>query len=242
MIRTTPDVITWESAEISYGYYCSARRHTLALAVRRDLSIIVRAPYKTSRDTIRAFVHEHAAWILQTRRKIAQKRTTPPTYSDGEIHRYAGRRYRLEIRQGRKESVACIADHIVVTVKEGSYEEKTKKLLEAWYRSRAEILFADRLQICHQAAEAEGIPLPSLTIRKMRSRWGTYSRKGHVSLNLWLILAPVECLDYVICHELCHHKIMNHGPLFWDLLNRLMPTCKERRKELREYAFALRST
>jgi predicted metal-dependent hydrolase len=242
MIKTTPDVVTWDSTEIPYRYYCSARRRTLALAVRRDLSIVVRAPHRTGRDAIRAFVQEHAAWILRTQEKIAQKRATPPAYTDGEIHRYAGRHYRLEIRRGRKESVACIADQIVVTIKDESQEERTKKLLEAWYRSRAEILFHDRLQICQQKAEAEGIPLPPLKIRKMRSRWGTYSSKGHMSLNLWLILAPVECLDYVIYHELCHHKIMNHGPLFWDLLRRLMPGCKERRRELGEYAFALRST
>ena len=240
MIKTTPDAVTWESTEIPYEYYCSAKRRTLALAVRPDLSIIVRAPSRTSRDTIRAFVRMHAVWIVRTRGRIARKRTALPAYTDGEIHHYAGRHYRLEIRQGRKESVACIADHIVVTVKEEPSEGRTRKLLEVWYRSRAEILFNDRLQICHQRAEAEGIPLPSMTIRKMRSRWGTYSGKGQVSLNLWLILVPVECLDYVIYHELCHHKVRNHGPLFWELLNRLMPTCKERRRQLGEYASALR--
>jgi predicted metal-dependent hydrolase len=242
MIKTIPDVVTWESTEIPYGYYCSRGRRTLALTVRPDLLIIVRAPHGTGRDTIRAFVQKHAVWILQAQQKIARKRVTPPRYTDGEIHRYAGRHYRLEIRQGRKESVACTADYIVVTIKDKSHEERAKKLLETWYRSRAEILFNDRLHFCHQRAEAEGIPLPTLAIRKMRSRWGTYHSRGHMLLNLWLILAPVECLDYVIYHELCHHKIRNHGPLFWKLLSRLIPECKERRKELGKYVFALRLT
>ena len=72
----------------------------------------------------------------------------------------------------------------------------------------------------------------------MRSRWGSYSPKG-MSLNLLFIMAPIECLDYVILHELCHHKVRGHGRRFWALMKGLMPECMERKRQLNEYSAVL---
>jgi hypothetical protein len=70
----------------------------------------------------------------------------------------------------------------------------------------------------------------------MSSRWGSYSSAGRITLNLALIKVPKECIDYVIVHELCHHKVKHHGPKFWKLLHRLMPDFEERRKKLNLFA------
>jgi predicted metal-dependent hydrolase len=241
MIKTTPDLVTWEGSEISYRYYCSRRRRTLGISVRPDLSVLVRAPYGTSRDKVRAFLLEHAGWIVRTQQRLGrQGHSEPLNYRSGETHHYAGRHYRLEVNQGQRDSVTCLSDRLVVTVRQEPSEEKTKKLLDAWYRARADILFHERLTVCHRWAASEGIPLPTLMIRKMRTRWGSYSSKGRVTLNLLLALVPIECLDYVILHELCHYKVGRHGPRFWGLLKRLMPDCEERKRTLNTYASTLR--
>ena len=60
----------------------------------------------------------------------------------------------------------------------------------------------------------------------MKTRWGSFSPQGRITLNLWLITMPVDCLDYVIMHELCHCKISGHGPRFWKLLERFLPDCR----------------
>jgi predicted metal-dependent hydrolase len=236
MIQTYPDAATWEGDSILYRYYCSRRRRSLAISVLHDLSVTVRAPYGTSREQIRLFVVEHAGWILRTQRKLGQQSNPEPlSFRDGETHCYAGRSYLLEVNQGERDSVACLDNRLVVTMRQEPSEEKTKKILDAWYRRRADILFHDRLAVCHERAASEGIPLPVLRIRKMRSRWGSYSPKGVITLNLLLILFPVECLDYVVLHELCHYKVGRHGPRFWKLLKRLMPDCQERRGALNAY-------
>jgi len=128
---------------------------------------------------------------------------------------------------------------VVVTTRIEPTEERTKKLLDAWYRSRADMFFHERLAACRHWAAQEGIPMPDLRIRKMRTRWGSFSLKGGMTLNLLLIMVPVECLDYVILHELCHYKVGRHGPRFWRLLKRVMPDCEERKKELNTYAGSL---
>ncbi len=236
-----PDSVTWESLEISYRYYCSRRRRTFGISVYPDLSVLVRAPFGTSREAVRQFVFSRAGWIVRAQRKLDRYIPLQPLlYRSGETHHYIGRQYQLEVREGRSDYVTCLSGRVVVTMRLEPTAERTKKLLDAWYRSRAVIVFHERLAVCQRSAAQEGIPMPALRIREMRTRWGSFSSKGGITLNLLLIMMPVECLDYVIFHELCHYKVGRHGPRFWGLLKRLMPDCEERKKELNAYAGSLR--
>ena len=70
----------------------------------------------------------------------------------------------------------------------------------------------------------------------MRTRWGSCSSKGRINLNLELIKAPKECIDYVIMHELCYLKVPSHGPMFWRLMAKLMPDYEEPKRKLNQYA------
>lgn len=105
-------------------------------------------------------------------------------------------------------------------------------MLEGWYRQRAEKVFQERLDVCQARAKRESITATGLTIRKMKTRWGSCSKTGRILLNLELMQAPKECIDYVIMHELCHLKEHHHGPKFWQLLKKLMPDYESRKKRL----------
>lgn len=231
------DSIRWGTIEIQYRYFHS-RRKTVGISVHPDLSVTVRVPLGTSIETIREFVHRRAAWINKTWRNFEQYLPKQPErrYISGETHRYLGRQYRLKIEQGENDTVKCLRGYLWVTIKDEPSSERAKALLEDWYRHHARNVFQERLIACHQRVLREGIPLPAMLIRKMVSRWGSYSSAGRITLNLALIKTPKECIDYVIIHELCHHKVMRHGPKFWKLLHRLMPDFEERRKKLNLFA------
>jgi len=75
----------------------------------------------------------------------------------------------------------------------------------------------------------------SVTIRNQKTRWGSCSRQGNLNFNYRLILLPRELADYVIVHELCHLKELNHSKKFWGLMESLLPNALELRRQLRRY-------
>lgn len=84
-----------------------------------------------------------------------------------------------------------------------------------------------------------GVTYGRITIRHQKTRWGSCSAKGNLNFNCLLMLAPSRVLDYVVIHELCHRKEMNHSPAFWVLVERFCPDYRQSRKWLKENGVGL---
>lgn len=91
-------------------------------------------------------------------------------------------------------------------------------------------------------ARQHGFAYGAVHVRKMHSRWGSCSSAKDISLSLFLVLLPLHLVNYVVCHELCHTVEMNHGPRFWQLLQRVTGTDPRLlRRELAGYGLRLRA-
>ena len=113
-------------------------------------------------------------------------------------------------------------------------KDVTKDDLDKWYKKEAEKIFLEHLEMCYKLYSRK-IPHPSLTIRKMTTRWGVCNtRSKRVTLNLELIKMPLFCLDYVIYHELSHLIYANHSSDFWALVSENCPEYKKIRKYMKE--------
>ena len=103
-------------------------------------------------------------------------------------------------------------------------------------KARGRQVFAERAAYF---APLVGVSYRSISVRSQRSKWGSCSSAGGLSFNCLLLLAPPEVLDYVVVHELCHRKEMNHSPRFWAEVSRVLPGWAVQRRWLKEHGGAL---
>lgn len=111
-----------------------------------------------------------------------------------------------------------------------------EKRLEAPYRQAAKEYIPKRVRFY---ADILQVDYGKITIRDQKTRWGSCSSSGNLNFNWRLILAPPKVLDYVVIHELCHRKEMNHSTRFWQYVESIMPDYKEQRKWLKDNGSSL---
>lgn len=216
-----------------------ARR--IAIHVFPNGAVQVDAPDGATTSEVLAAVRRRARWIWQhlTEHRVRMKHVLPREYVSGEYHYYLGKRYSLKVITDKtaKESVKLLRGRLEVTT-QSKGREKIQKLLDQWYRQRAEEVFARRVVEC--TSNARWLKsFPSFRLRNMRTQWGSCSPSGELLLNPQLVKAPRHCIDYVIFHELCHLKEHNHSPAYYRLLKRYLPDWEQRKVELDNLAETL---
>lgn len=213
-----------------------SRRKTLAIQVRPDTSVLVRAPIGSKLDTIDHIVLTRHDWIAKQQKKFANygvRRSLTRQYVDGETHPYLGIDIPLRLIACKNEAVNLEANSLTVQVRDPADTARVERLMRGWYRQQAQQIFEERLQAWIPVFQQRGIAAPkTLTLRDMKSRWGSCSARGRVTLNVRLMHVAPELIDYVIVHELCHLKELNHGKGFYALLGSIMPDWKARRDAL----------
>lgn len=118
--------------------------------------------------------------------------------------------------------------------KQESGQDKLPPITDEQVRKLADAAVRDLPQRARYWAPKVGVTYGRITIRNQKSRWGSCSSKGNLNFNCLLMLAPEGCRDYVVIHELCHRKHMDHSPEFWAEVERVMPDYKVFQKWLKD--------
>lgn len=230
------------------GYVIKPSRcRSIRIVVKGSEGVEVRVPSRTSAKAVQTFVMQQAEWIVRTLDKQAERpRFEPTTYATGETVFFLGTPRRLVVEHAVWKKVTCGADELRVSLGDPTETVRVKKLLDGWFREQAETLLAQYLAdaVARFGLYIGGTSCPLsmragpsrpgvwLTIRAMRTRWGSCSRDGHITLNMRLIHLPRRLIDYVIVHELCHLVHLNHSAAFYFQLARCLPDWAQSRREL----------
>ena len=211
-----------------------SRRKTMQIAVYPEGKVFVKAPEGTPLEKVKMHVRRRSRWIKKQLEYFRQfePRTPPRRYISGETHFYLGKRYRLKVIESDDSSVKMSCGFLRISVKEIENPSTVKKQLDRWYFEKAVQHFSASFDRCWPIFEKQGLLRPHLKIRTMKTRWGSLSSKGNMTLNIALIRAPRECIDYVMTHELCHLAHSNHSPAFFQLLEQTMPDWKKHKMKL----------
>lgn len=210
------------------------RRKTLSIYVLSDGSVEVRAPLRTPQVHIARFVESRTGWVLKTRALQLQRLRWQNPIEPGAELWLLGDILTLNAQRGAGFSVARGDNELRVTTRNPDNVPALARDLERWYRAQAETVFNERLPLACRRFPGALAP-PELRLRRMRRRWGSCTRGGRVTLNTELVKLPLELIDYVIVHELCHLFEFNHSARFYALLGQMMPDWKERERRLRQF-------
>lgn len=194
-------------------------RKTIAIVIRQDGALVVRAPRRVAKARILAFVEEKAAWIQakQAEAKTRQLELHAPYFVEGEPMLYLGQPYPLKYVD---------LPGAIISLQNGAFEVSCKEpaevmvLLDIWYHNQARTLFHERVE---QLASRFQLSYSQVSLSNARTRWGSCSSKGELRLSWRLIMAPPEVIDYVIIHELAHTLEHNHSARFWEHVAAMQP-------------------
>jgi predicted metal-dependent hydrolase len=209
----------------------SRRARRLAVRVHRTGRVEVVVPPRTSRATVSAFVSEHRGWI-EARRQAALRQQPPETpfpptdialpgvYESWRVH-LAGGTGRIRIRAS--------GDELLVIAGDISSAPPLVEALRRWLMRRAQTVLADHLADC---AREFGFSYRTLSIRRQKTRWGSCSARGTISLNCCIVFQPPEVLRYLLIHELSHTRHMNHSRAFWATVAACCPDYRKLDRQL----------
>lgn len=227
-------ILVYGERRIPYRLKRSGRKR-LRIVVKPDLTVTADAPHVFSDEEVTEAIQSKARWVARQVDSFAEFHPlpTPHRYVSGETLAYLARQDRLKVAEGDRAPAKLRGRYLHVAVADRRDREAVRRSIERWYRGRAEDVLRRYLERCMEVAGRHGVREPMLVIRDMRTRWGSCSAAGRLTLNLKLVQAPVHCIEYVIMHELCHLAHHDHSPAFYRLLTRCMPDWEVRREVLR---------
>jgi hypothetical protein len=201
------------------------RRKSIVIEIDSGCDIIVKAPLQISKAEIDKLVKQKEAWIekaLENKRRVQQE----VDWVQNEKILYLGE-YRsvcvCPIAKGKNKIEYKQGIFYIYTV--DASKENLHKMMYVWMKKQAYTLCTE---LSEYYAKEIGYSYEKISIRNQKTRWGSCSSKKNISYNIRMMGAPKDKIEYIILHEVMHLKHFNHGPLFWQDIEKIMPDYKEK--------------
>ncbi len=202
-------------------------QRTMNLLIKPNGQVKVTAGKTVFKKHILHFLNSQRDWLLKNVKLIEDEKNKFPNikYRDGETVLFIARPIQLRFCYGEGQRVKCriTSDCIEVQLNPHHTQGEITKAVKSFYKkSGIEILS----KVMNEQSERMQLYPKKVSFRAQKTRWGSCSSEGNISLNWKLILCPPEVIEYVVIHELCHLKHQNHSQTFWSLVEKYSPNYK----------------
>ena len=211
----------------------SKRARHLSIQVSESKGVEVVVPPRTRPHAVRQFVEAHRDWIEHARDELDVTGPPPLLFLPDHIAlRINGEAYSVSYghktpRRGWQETGP---GRLELSYQRANYT-MGRRVLRDWLRHKGREILIPRLA---QRAQAMDTSYRQVQVRGQRTRWGSYSSNGTLSINYCLLFVPADLADYLFIHELCHTRHMNHSARFWQLVSRFAPNYRAQEKRLND--------
>lgn len=202
----------------------TARQYRLTL--KRDGTAVATIPRRGSEREARQFVEQHRDWLERARARQARRPRGAAVWVVGTHVLWRGEMTEIRLAAGPRPQVCLAADVFRVPACTGDL----RPTLEAHFARRGRVELPARTW---ELAAVCGVDVKQVTVRDQRSRWGSCSARGTISLNWRLVQTPDFVRDYIIHHELMHLREMNHSARFWMRVEEVCPGWREAERWLK---------
>ncbi len=223
----TKHTVSYGSRRIEFRLERRAVR-SLAISVLPTGAVKVIAPLEAEDSRVEERIVKRGKWIVrQWERQAAYLPKPPPRqHHTGESVRYLGRQYRLRVlplEPTHRRNVVMNRTTLEIRLPKPTDASAIARALDLWFKEKAQTVLRQRFDRCSAAAKPHGLRAGKLELRFMSKRWGSCVRERGILLNPELVKAPLDCIDYVILHEICHRKFHCHSSQFYALLSSVLP-------------------
>lgn len=225
------DVSRSESEDAGLKVRVSARARRLAIRVYPDARVEVVAPPRVRPREIEQFVAAHREWIDAKRAQALRNRPEPQRFPPERVElRASGETFRLQMAGGEgRLRIAELGASTERVLQISGAVSRLRPALREWLMRAARVRLEPRVV---SLGAATGTRFERVAIRRQRSRWGSCSVRGTISLNCCLLFQRPEVVDYLVIHELMHVAHMNHSARFWQAVERHCPDWRALDREL----------
>jgi predicted metal-dependent hydrolase len=206
-----------------------SQRKSIAFIITGNAEFIVRAPKRTSIDRINDLIVKRSKWINETITSIKEQIIihSKRSFSDGENFLFLGKNFILS-RRTKINKPEFSEDKLIIP----DFEDyNARKELIKFYKIEFEKILNERIQ---RFTFSNELKYQKIKITNAKKRWGSCSYKNNLCFSWRLAMTPLEVIDYVVVHELCHTIVKNHSKDFWELVANIIPDHKTRSKWLKD--------
>ncbi len=216
------------------------KRKTMGIYIDIYGHIEVRVPKETPENSIIQLIEGKWDWLQRTRKEMIARTAgkKEKVYENGEVFQYLGDNYSIEIVLDihcKQDHAVIEGDKLILYVKQNE-EERIKQALKRFYYQKCKAIVEKRIRFYQSNFKMKP---RSIRISDNKSSWGTCDSNLQLTFNWKLAMAPLEVIDYIVVHEMCHMVHMNHDRSFWRLVGKILPDYERQKSWLAQSSWKM---